>query len=354
MQVSPLKIGDLTAKYPIVQGGMGVGISLGRLAGTVAREGGVGILSTAQIGYKDPAYDKDPVEANLRAIHSEYEKARKIAPDGILGYNIMVATRFYERYVKEAVKAGGDIIISGAGLPTQLPEYVMGSTMKIAPIVSSRKSASVILKYWDKKYNRTADMVVIEGPLAGGHLGFSREEIETITETEYLEEIKKILEVVAQYGEKFGQKIPVAVAGGIYCKEQTRMLLALGADAVQVGSRFVTTQECDADEAYKQSYIKATEEDIVIIQSPVGMPGRALKNQMIEKVLRKEPIPKSRCHLCISKCQPDQIPYCITDALVNAARGDLEHGLLFCGANACKADRIETVSEVIQSLLPDA
>ena len=179
------KIGDKITKVPLIQGGMGVGISLGRLAGSVAKAGGVGIISTAQIGYREEDFDRNPAAANERAIAGEMKKARMISEDGIIGYNIMVALKEYASHVKAAVKAGADIIISGAGLPTELPELVKGSLTKIAPIVSTDKSAKVILKYWDRKYKRTADLVVIEGPQAGGHLGFHKEELEKYTEESY-------------------------------------------------------------------------------------------------------------------------------------------------------------------------
>ena len=173
MEYPSLKIGNLTAGKPLIQGGMGVGISLSGLAGAVAKEGGIGIISSAQIGFREPDFETNTKEANLRAIHSEMEAAREKAPEGVIGFNIMVALKYYEEYVREAVKAGADIIISGAGLPVDLPAYTEGSSTKIAPIVSTDKSAKVILKYWDKKYKRTADLVVIEGPQAGGHLGLT-------------------------------------------------------------------------------------------------------------------------------------------------------------------------------------
>ncbi len=177
MNLRPLIIGELKADIPVIQGGMGIGISLANLAGAVANEGGVGIISTAQIGYREKDFYENPLKANLRAIRQEFQKARKISPDGIIGFNIMTALNHYKEQVIEAVKSGADIIISGAGLPVELPEFVKGYKTKIAPIVSGRKSAEVILKYWDKKYKTTADMIVIEGPKAGGHLGFSKEEI---------------------------------------------------------------------------------------------------------------------------------------------------------------------------------
>ncbi len=345
-----LKIGEKLTRFPLIQGGMGVGISLGRLAGTVAREGGIGIISTAQIGYREQDFDKDPAAANLRAIESEMKKARMISPGGIIGYNIMTALKEYAAHVRAAVKAGADIIISGAGLPTDLPALTEGSSTKIAPIVSTDKSANVILKYWDRKYKRTADLVVIEGPKAGGHLGFKKEELAEFTEEAYDEEIMSIIRTVKGYAEKYGREIPVVVAGGIYDSSDVRHALELGADGVQVATRFVTTEECDADIRYKEAYVRASEEDIAIVKSPVGMPGRAIMNPLMKRVADGEKVPHSPCHRCLAKCNPAQIPYCITDGLIEAVRGNIEKGLIFCGAKAWKAERIDTVRDAMISL----
>ena len=365
MKYEPLQIGNLTARVPIIQGGMGVGISLGNLAGAVAKEGGVGIISSAQIGYREPDFEQNSKECNLRAIKKEYQKARAIAPDGVIGFNIMVALQHYEEYVRAAAEAGADLIISGAGLPTDLPKYVAGTSAKIAPIVSSVKSANVILKYWDKKYSRTADMVVIEGPKAGGHLGFSKEQLlfytgegssDTVSDSQgmsatYEEEILKIRQVVKSYAEKYGVEIPVVVAGGINNGTEMERIMNLGVQGVQVASRFVTTVECDADEKYKMAYVNAKKEDIQIVKSPVGMPGRAIRNSFMDKVMSGQRVAPKKCLGCLRKCNPGEIPYCITDALIHAAKGEVEDGLLFCGANAYQAERIETVEEVIQSFV---
>lgn len=345
-----LKIGEKLTRVPLIQGGMGVGVSLGRLAGSVAREGGIGIISTAQIGYREPDFDRNPEEANLRAIESEMKKARAISPEGIIGYNVMTALKEHAAHIRAAVKAGADIVISGAGLPTELPALTEGSSTKIAPIVSTDKSANVILKYWDRKYKRTADLVVIEGPEAGGHLGFKKEELGAYTKEFYDDEIRKIIATVKRYGEKYGMDIPVVVAGGIYDSSDVKHVMELGADGVQVATRFVTTEECDADIRYKQAYIDASENDIRIVKSPVGMPGRAIMNTFMERVMGGEKIPHSPCHRCLAKCSPADIPYCITDGLIEAVKGNIEKGLLFCGAKAWKADRIEKVSDVIQAL----
>lgn len=265
----------------------------------------------------------------------------------------MTAMRDYEKYVRAAVETGADLIVSGAGLPVDLPAYVKGSNTKIAPIVSTCKSTNVILKYWDRKYGRTADMVIIEGPKAGGHLGFSEEELSYYTDEKYAHEIGNIQKTVDSYAKKYDTKIPIAVAGGIDTPQKVKHVLNLGVQAVQVGTRFVTTEECDADIRYKQAYIKACKEDIVIVKSPVGMPGRAIKNTMLESVLRGENIPPRKCYHCLAKCDPGKIPYCITKALIEAAKGNTEEGLLFCGANAYRAEKIETVKEVIANLMQE-
>ena len=353
MEARPLKMGNIEAKVPLIQGGMGVGISLGRLAGAVAKEGGIGSISAAQIGFKEPDFDTNTKEANLRAIQKEYDKARAIAPDGIIGFNIMVAMRHYEEYVRAAIDAGADLILSGAGLPTDLPRIAGDSRAKLAPIVSTDKSAKVILKYWGRKYKRMPDLLVIEGPKAGGHLGFTKEQLKAYDQAAYDAEVSDILDTVRSYEEEFQSRIPVALAGGIENKAQAEHAFSLGVDAIQAATRFVTTEECDAHIKYKEAYLNAKETDIVIVKSPVGMPGRAILNPFMEKVMAGERIPHSSCHGCLQKCNPSEIPYCITDALVHAARGEVDDALLFCGAYAYKADHLETVKEVIDSLMPE-
>lgn len=371
----PLVIGDLKIEKPVIQGGMGVGISLHRLAGAVAKAGGMGLISTAQIGFREPDFKTNFVEANLRAIRNEFKKAREIAPEGAIGFNIMVATKHYDMWVKEAVKAGADAIISGAGLPVSLPEYAeaayeemkaVGKKLlrrtKLAPIVSTAKAAMVICKMWDRKYHRVPDFVVVEGPLAGGHLGFTKEQLAqygadstdveaSYDQAAYDEEVKAIMKVVKGYEDKYETHIPVVTAGGIYTHEDVKRQFELGAEGVQVATRFVTTRECDAPDAYKQTYIEASKEDIVITQSPVGMPGRAILNPFLKKIKEGERPAIKSCFQCLEHCDIKTIPYCITRALVNAAEGDEDAALLFCGSNAFRSDRIETVEEVMNALL---
>lgn len=349
----PLHIGNLVAKFPIIQGGMGVGISLSSLAGAVAANGGIGVISTAQIGYLEEDFYKKPLEANLRMIGEHIKKAREIAPKGILGVNIMVATKQYKSYVLEAVKHGIDIVISGAGLPIELPSLVKNSKTKIVPIVSSLKAAAILLKLWDKKENTTADGIIIEGPEAGGHLGFDItylqekewEEKEDINSTSFVQEVTDIIKLVKTYEEKYEKDIPVIIAGGIDNKEKMDYYLNLGASGIQVSTKFVPTIECDADIKFKEAYIGSKKEDIVYVNSPVGMPGRGLNTDFVKRT-KEGPIKVSRCTDCIVTCNPGTTPYCITEALIRAAKGDINNGLVFCGANAYKENSMRTVSDI--------
>ena len=349
MKLQPLVIGDLIAKVPIIQGGMGIGVSLSSLAGAVAKEGGIGVISAAQPGYRDADFNRDTLSANLRALGKEIKRAKEISGGGIIGVNIMCASRDYEHFVRCCMENEADLIISGAGVPTELPGLVKGSSIKIAPIVSPPKSARVLLKLWDKKYQTTADLVVIEGPKAGGHLGFSPQELEKYENTGYDEEILEILEIVRGYEEKYEKHIPVVFAGGVYDRSDIDHYIGLGCDGVQMATRFVATRECDAPEAFKQAYLEAKKEDIVIVKSPVGMPGRAIENQFI-KDTRKAREAVVRCNHCLKQCDPATTPYCITAALIRAVKGDVEHSLVFCGENAYRLDRIVTVKELMEEL----
>lgn len=361
-----LTIGRKTVSTAIVQGGMGVGVSRSGLAGAVAKQGGIGIISTAQIGYDEENFEKDQPGCNIKAIKKHIEKAKEIAGgNGLVGVNVMVALKHYREHVQAAVKAGADLVVCGAGLPLDLPELVKNAitgegtensiskagshTTYIAPIVSSGRAAELILKRWDTKYGTTADMLVAEGPKAGGHLGYKPDELNDIEAVDFDRIIKDVIEVKKRYEEKYGHPIPVVAGGGIYDSSDVRHIMELGADGVQVASRFVATKECDAADAYKEAYINAKEEDIVIVKTPVGMPGRALNNAFIKRVSRqREPVKK--CYLCLEKCNPAEVPYCITKALTDAVKGDIDNGLIFCGANVCKINKISTVEDVMNEL----
>ena len=348
--LKPLKIGELVAEKPIIQGGMGVGVSRSSLAGAVAAEGGIGIISTAQIGYDEEGFEKDQAGCNRIAIKKHIKRAKEIAGGkGLVGVNIMVALKHYKEHVQEAVKAGADVIISGAGLPMDLPKLVGENVTKIAPIVSSKRAAQLILKMWAHRYNRTADFIVVEGPKAGGHLGFSKEQLQDIDKLDYDQEIRDIIECKKDYEEKFQRKIPVIVAGGIFDRKDIEHVMKLGADGVQIASRFVATEECDASDAYKQAYIQAEKKNIQIIQSPVGMPGRALRNEFI-KGLETARKPITKCYNCLEKCDPRTVPYCITKALIAAVQGNVENGLIFCGENVDRIHEMTTVHDLMNEL----
>ncbi|MCD8045057.1 MAG: nitronate monooxygenase [Clostridiales bacterium] len=350
MLMKPVQLRGKHLSLPIIQGGMGIGISRCRLAGAVAKEGGMGVISTAQVGYDEPDFRKDPEAANLRTLPRQIRKAKEISGgNGLVGVNVMVVTRLYADYIRTVCEAGVDVIISGAGLPTDLPEYVKGYDVAIAPIVSSEKSARVILKLWDRRYHRTADFLVIEGPRAGGHLGFSNEELADIGKLDYDEEICRILAVKESYEEKYGAKIPVFVAGGMFTPEDVKHALALGADGIQAATRFVATEECDACDAFKEAYIRAKEEDAVIIKSPVGMPGRALKNAFIDK-MNANPGKVTYCFNCMKGCNPATAPYCISMALINAVKGKLDEGVIFCGSRVGEINKTTTVPALMREL----
>lgn len=347
-----IKIGDKISKYPIIQGGMGVGVSMHKLAGAVAKAGGIGIISTADIGYQEEDFEKNPKIANLRAIGKEIKKAREIAPKGIIGVNIMVALTSYAEIAKECVKQGIDLIISGAGLPKDLPEFVKGTKTKIAPIVSSGRAAKLISKIWIDKHNYVPDMIVVEGPEAGGHLGFKENELDESVRPKLEDITKDVLKEVKQLEEKTGKEIPVVVAGGIYDGKDVKKFLNLGASGVQVATRFVATEECDANIKFKQAYVNAKKEDIQIIKSPVGMPGRTIRNKFIEsQETQKEKITK--CYNCIKTCNVANAPYCITKALVNAVKGNLDEGLIFCGSNVDRIDKIIKVDDLVKELVAE-
>ncbi|MDD4779892.1 MAG: nitronate monooxygenase [Tissierellia bacterium] len=349
MKFNELKIGDLTARVPIIQGGMGVGVSLSNLASAVANEGGIGIISGVQIGFREPDFLKNPIEANLRAIRSEIKKAREKSK-GIIGMNLMTAMNNYELYVKEAVKEKIDLIISGAGLPIALPKLVKDSTTKIIPIVSSAKACRIIIKSW-LKHDRLPDAVVVEGPLAGGHLGFKFEDIIENKIKSLKDLTVEVKELIKTYEEKYSVKIPVISAGGIRTKEEIEELIEAGADGVQLASAFVPTVECDAHDNFKLAYIKASDEDELIIKSPVGMPARAIKTDFLTRSLNEGCDPIKKCYKCMPNCDFNNIPYCISVGLINAVEGN--DGLIFAGANLKTINKFTTVKEVISNLLDD-
>lgn len=344
-----LKIGNLVATTPIVQGGMGVGISLWRLASAVAEEGGIGVISAAGLGLLYNEYSHDYSEAGIWGMRQEIRKARQ-ATKGIIGVNIMVALSHFPELVRTAIEEKVDIIFAGAGLPLNLPSYLTeGAVTKLAPIVSSARAARLICTKWLSEYNYIPDAIVVEGPKAGGHLGYKHEQIED--EAFSLEAIvPQVVEEVRNFSAKHNCHIPIIAGGGVYSGEDIHTILSLGADAVQMGTRFVATHECDASDTFKQAYINSTKDDIRIIKSPVGLPGRAIRNNFLDKVSDGLCRPKKCAFNCLKTCDVEKTPYCIMLALYNAYKGRMEHGYAFGGSNAWKCDKIVSVKELMDSL----
>jgi len=351
-----LRIGDLEANIPIVQGGMGVGISLSGLASAVANEGGIGVISAAGIGMLESDSTSNYKEANKRALRKEIQKAREMTT-GIIGVNIMVALSDYYDLLQVAVDEGVDLVFLGAGLPLKIPKTLFPDglekdTVKVVPIVSSARAARLIFQYWEKHYNHVPDAVVVEGPLAGGHLGFRKEQI---SNHDYaLEKIlPEVISVIKPYGQHFNKSIPVIAAGGVYTGADIYKFIQLGAQGVQMATRFVATHECDASIEFKNAYLNCRKEDLTIIDSPVGLPGRAIQNQFLEKVSagNKRPF---KCHwVCLKTCDIESAPYCICAALTNAKKGQLEKGFAFAGANAYRVNTITSVKKLIETLLTE-
>ncbi|MPM05115.1 Dihydroorotate dehydrogenase [bioreactor metagenome] len=350
MNIPKLDIGGLLAEIPIIQGAMGIGVSGPELAAAVANEGGVGVIAGVNIGYNEPDFKTNTLAANLRALKKQIKQARQLAPKGIIGINLMVAMNHYIEIAHAAVHEGIDLIISGAGLPTNLPETVQGFKTRIAPIVSSGKASKIILQYWDKHYGRIADMVIVEGPEAGGHLGFSQEILNAQNKPSVIDIVKEVIAAVKPFEEKYKKNIPVIAAGGIYTGSDIADCLNAGASGVQMATRFVATDECDADIRFKEKYIAAKNDDVVIIKSPVGLPGRALNNKFIQELDEyREKI--AGCVQCLKGCNPKVAPYCISTALINAVRGNIDDGLVFVGSNVYKIDKIVSVKSLIEELL---
>ncbi len=353
-----LRIGDMEVEIPIVQGGMGVGISLSNLTSAVANAGGIGVIATPGIGQFESDYHTNPREANKRALQNEIRKAKaKTKAGGIIGVNAMVALSNFDDLVQCSVDEGVNMLFLGAGLPLGLPETLpldrLGElATKFAPIVSSARAAKIVFRAWQKRYNYAPDAVVVEGPLAGGHLGFRKDQIDNPDFA--LEKIlPEVITVVKPYEEQFNKSIPVLAAGGIYTGADIHRFMELGAQGVQMSTRFVATYECDASMEFKEAYLHCKKEDIVIIDSPVGLPGRAIRGKFLERISSgvKETF---KCPWkCLKSCDFKNVPYCIALALTNAKKGKLEGGFAFAGANAYRVDKIISVKELIEMLVEE-
>jgi len=351
-----LRIGDMEVRLPIIQGGMGVAISLSGLASAVANEGGIGIISAAAIGMNEPDYAKNFREANKRALKKEIRKARSLT-NGIIGVNIMMALTDHEDLIRVSVEEGVDLLVLGAGLPLKIPGMLAEAGLakhhtKIAVKVSSAKAAKLIFQYWANKYNLLPDAVVVEGPMAGGHLGFKKEEL-TGTLVPLRQLIEETVSTVKVFEDLFEKSIPVIAAGGIYTGKDIFEIMQAGAKGVKLGTRFVTTYECDASQEFKDAYINCKKEDITIIDSPVGLPGRAVKNDFIKQIELGNTKPFKCTWHCLSSCNFREAPYCIAQALFNSARGKMAEGFAFSGTNGYLARKIQHVSEVFNELVTE-
>lgn len=351
-----LRIGDLTVQLPIIQGGMGVGVSLSKLASAVANQGGIGVISAVGIGMNYKSKGKYSKEANIIGFREEIRKAKKLSPKGILGANIMLAVTDFDDLFKVAIDEKLDIVFVGAGLFLKKPstlstEEFIHSKMKIVPKISSSRAAELTFKVWADKFGRLPDALVIEGSKAGGHLGFKKSELENENKS-LIEIIKETKAVIRKYEIKFSKKIPIIAGGGIYTGKDIYKTLKAGASAVKIGTKFVTTHECDADINFKKQYLNANKkEDIVLIDSPVGLPGRAVYNNFLQSVSEGEKKPVKCDWQCLKTCKYKEVPYCIAEALFNAAKGDLDNGFAFAGSNAYKATKIQSVKEVFDELI---
>ena len=339
---------------PIIQGGMGVAVSLSGLASAVANEGGIGIISSATIGMIIPKYSKNFREANKLALREEIRKARK-KTKGIIGVNIMVALSDYTDHLKVAVEEGADLIISGAGLPLKMPDILLEDKVgdnktKFVPIASSARAAKLIFGYWADHYGIIPDAVVVEGPMAGGHLGFKNTQINDAGfSLENL--IPEVVSVMKPFEQQFGKSIPVIAGGGIYTGADMHKIMSLGASGVQIATRLVPTFECDASVEFKEAYIKSKKEDLMLIKSPVGLPGRAIRNKFLEDVEAGIKTPVKCPWQCIKTCDYKTAPYCISLALINAARGNLKNGFVFAGSNAYRTTKIQSVKAVFDEMI---
>jgi len=353
--LKPLIIGDLEIKIPIIQGGMGVKISTASLASAVANYGAAGTIASVGLGYGRGDNETNFVKASREGFQEQMRRARDLT-QGVIGVNIMVALSNYEDLTRAAAREKIDFIISGAGLPLRLPEFTEGTSIKLIPIVSSARAADIIIKTWKKRYNRLPDAIVVEGPLAGGHLGFKFEDLDLsrYKENNLEDLVADVLKTVKQYEKESGIDIPVIAAGGIFDGKDVARFFRLGASGVQIATRFVATHECSVPDEFKRLYLKAKKEDVIIIKSPVGMPGRVIRTRLIDRVMRGETIPTRCNYQCLRSCDPNTAPYCIAEVLFNAVSGNLDNAVVFAGSNVPRVDKIVSVKELLDEIVNEA
>ncbi len=347
--MNSLRIGNLNVSVPIVQGGMGVCVSLSGLAAAVANEGGIGIISAVGIGMTEPDYRKNFKEANKIALRKEIRKARS-KTDGVIGVNIMLAITDFEELLEVAIDEHVDVVTMGAGLPLNLPpSFLEIKTTKFLPKVSSGRATNIIFQSWSNKYNRVPDAVVVEGPLSGGHQGFKKHDM-LESRISLASIVKDTIQAIIPYEQKFGMEIPVIAGGGIYMGKDVFEIMSVGAKGVKMGTRFVTTNECDVSGKFKQNYLDCSKEDIVIIDSPVGLPARTITNDFVREIQAGKRKPIKCPWKCLKTCDFKKVQFCIAEALFNAAKGDFTKGFSFAGQKAYLADRIMSVKETINEI----
>lgn len=348
-----LMIGDLDINPPIIQGGMGVRVSVAGLASAVSNEGCLGTVATVGTGEEWPERSLDYTTRSYLSLRAELKKTRSLTSRPF-AVNIMCVLNNYDSLVKAAVEENVAAIISGAGLPLKLPSLVDNPRTKLIPIVSSGRAADVIARTWARRYSRAPDAFVVEGPLAGGHLGFKLEDA-LHPDTSVLDNaVKEVLQIAAEVGQTVGRKIPVVAAGGVFDGHDIAHFLQLGASGVQMATRFVCTHECDASLAYKQAYVDASKEDIMLIKSPVGLPLRVIRNKFVDRITSGDRV-EFRCqYQCLATCDPKTTKYCIAQALLNSYYGNMSIGFATCGANAYRIDKIVSVHELVKELVQDA
>lgn len=344
-----LYMGDLKIEIPIIQGGMGVRVSGSSLASAVSNEGGLGVIAAVGLGDEGTGKNCDYIGQSRRALISTIREARQKTKNPI-GVNIMCALTNYDDLVHASQEESVDVIISGAGLPLKLPSLVENKKTKLVPIVSSSRATHIILSTWKRRYNRLPDAIVVEGPLAGGHLGYSHAEL---ADQEHVHLDKILVDVlkVAHEFQSADHPIPIIAAGGIFDGQDIARVICLGASGVQIATRFVCTYECDASIEYKKAYLAATKEDIVVIQSPVGMPGRVINNEFVKRISRGERIHFGCAYKCLVTCDPKKVNYCIAKALVNASKGEMDKGFAMCGSNAYRIKEIVSVKQLMNELV---
>jgi len=351
--LKPLIMGDLEVKTPIVQGGMGVKVSTASLASAVANYGGAGTIASVGLAYGINEEGREFVEASNEALSNEIREAKRLTR-GVVGVNIMVALSNFEDLVRTAVKEHADFIVSGAGLPLKLPEYTEGSQTKLIPIVSSARAADLIIKTWKKRHNRLPEAIIVEGPMAGGHIGFKLADLLGHTEGRIEDLFISVLKMASEYEKEYNALIPVIPAGGIFDGKDMARFLNMGAAAVQMATRFVTTFECSVSEKFKSMYLKAVNDDVIIIDSPVGMPARAIKNRFTDRLTPGEKVSFNCLYKCLRTCNPATAPYCIAKALCNASRGDMDNAVVFAGSNVSRVEKIVSVKELMDEITDEA